>query len=503
VVVLQLSLDKINIDIQDVKAHDGNLKRGLMNWGIVQKKQHHGIAVFLPALRSQNSAGIGEYYDLLHLIDWCETLGMDVIQLLPLNDSGTDPSPYNAESSCALNPLYLTLPYPSNTLKALSASKRIDYAAVRKHKMEELFRYFQEEGDAILQEEDLIDFQQENPWLKDYITFKTEEDPTCPPQFFLFVQYLCYTQLKSVRDYAASKNVFLFGDIPILLSPHSADVKSSPKLFDLTLSAGAPPDPYNQQGQYWGFPLYRWDAMKADSYAWWKERLSYASHFFDIYRIDHVVGFFRIWAIPLGKKPTEGFFIPGDENTWLAHGKEILEMMVSSSTMLPIAEDLGTIPDMVRPCLAEMEICGTKVMRWERYWHGDRSYIPYDRYPLFSLTCISTHDSETLQQWWKNCPEEAGAFAAFKRWVYHPVLTLEQRKTILRDSHHTASLFHINPLQEYLALFPELVADDPNDERINKPGEVLATNWTYRYRPSLEQLTSHAPLATAIRSLLV
>ena len=109
---------------------------------------------------------------------------------------------------------------------------------------------------------------------------------------------------------------------------------------------------------------------KKTQYKWWKQRLSYASNFYDLFRLDHVVGFFRIWAIPLGKPPTEGGFIPENESLWLSQGKELLEMVLSASAMLPIAEDLGVVPPFVKQCLAEMGICGTKVMRWERKWEG-------------------------------------------------------------------------------------------------------------------------------------
>ena len=177
-------------------------------------------------------------------------------------------------------------------------------------------------------------------------------------------------------------------------------------------------------------------------------------------------------------------------------------MMLASSNMLPIAEDLGDVPPEVRVCLSELGICGTKVMRWERYWEKDKSFIPFKDYPPLSMTCVSTHDSRTLQLWWSDFPDEAKDYAAFKHWTYSPTLTVEQRKEILWDSHHTPSLFHINLLQEYLALFPELVWPQPEDERINIPGKVLATNWLYRFRPSVEELTAHEGLKKAIEQIL-
>jgi 4-alpha-glucanotransferase len=222
-----------------------------------------------------------------------------------------------------------------------------------------------------------------------------------------------------------------------------------------------------------------------------------------MYRIDHVIGLFRIWAIPIGHPEIIGKFIPEDPALWIPQGKETLEMMITASPMLPIAEDLGFVQPIIRACLAELGIPGTKVMRWERLWDQDKSFIPYHAYPVISMTCVSTHDSPTLVQWWNTQPEEVQAFCAFKGWIgIPPQLTQEMRKEILWDSHHTASLFHINLLQEYLALFPELVWPNPEDERINIPGKVLPTNWTYRFKPSVETLISHQGLQGEISRLL-
>ena len=321
--------------------------------------------------------------------------------------------------------------------------------------------------------------------------------------FYIALQYLCYLQLKHVRDYAAERGILLMGDIPILISPDSADVWHQPEYFDINLSAGSPPDYYNAEGQYWGLPLFRWDVMRKNQFDWWKQRLQYASQFFDLFRIDHVIGFFRIWTIPIGHPSKEGYFLPSDENQWEPLGRELLKMVITSSPMLPIAEDLGTVPSIVRPILKEMGICGTKVMRWMVESEQDRHYIAIQHYPPISLTTISTHDLPTLQQWWKICPEEAALYARCKHWQYAPDLTIDQRKEILWESHHTSSLFHINLLQEYLALFPELIWPNPDDERINIPGKILPVNWTYRLRPSVEEIVSHENLAQALQQIIL
>lgn len=513
-------------------------------WKRIGTFPHHGIDLPLSALHSKNSCGIGEFLDLLPMIDWCKSLKLDVIQLLPLNDTGDDPSPYNTLSSCAFNPIYLslyalpyldTLPELEKKLKELqvmTGTQRVMYNEVKVQKIYWLRLYFEAVGSRLLKSDAFQKFVEQNSWAVPYALFKVLKDKLdhsfwklWPEElqnlkkpdykellarhekecsFYLLVQFLAFTQLKIVRDHAVAAGILLKGDIPILISPDSVDVWHHSEFFDMTLAAGAPPnDPYTgDDQQYWGFPLYKWDVLKQSSHTWWRQRLKVASELYDMYRIDHAVGLFRIWAIPVGHPEILGIFIPEDPHLWIPQGKEILEMMVDASPMLPIAEDLGLVPSVVRQCLAELGIPGTKVMRWERLWESDKSFIPYHAYPTVSMTCVSTHDSPTLTQWWRDYPKEVEAFCVFKGWKYLPDLTLQQRKEILWDSHHTTSLFHINLLQEYLALFPELIWPNPDDERINIPGKVLPANWTYRFKPSIETLTSHKGLQGEISQLL-
>lgn len=521
------------------KLYDSPVGRA---WKRIGATTHHGIDLILSCLHSKQSCGIGEFNDLMPVIDWCSELKLDIIQLLPLNDSGDDPSPYFSLSSCALNPIFLSLydlPYldkhPAlkrklDPMREFNKLPKVPYHDVLNHKMTWLRDYFECEGEHLANSQAFSTFEEENKWLEPYALFKAlkkflsqtawtswPEDLKKPTlkhykellkshgtevTFYKFLQYLCYVQLQKVKQYAASKKIFIKGDIPILISPDSTDVWHHSELFDLSLSAGAPPDMYNPEGQYWGFPLFNWEMMKHKHYQWWKQRLSYNADFYDLYRIDHVLGFFRIWAIPLNHESKEGAFIPEDAALWKQHGKEILEHLVSFCSMLPIAEDLGARIPAVTETLLEMGICGTKIMRWERLWETDQSFIPIEHYPPVSLSSVSTHDSPTLTLWWRDFPEEAKAYAAYKHWDYDPKLSKEKRRAMLWDSHHSASMFHINLIQEYLALFPELVWPDPEDERINIPGKVLPTNWTYRMRPSLEELTCHTPLKEEMHQLL-
>lgn len=513
-------------------------------WEKIGVRTHHGINFPLSALHSENSCGIGEFFDLIPMIDWCARLKIDFIQLLPLNNSNseTDPSPYNAISSCSLNFLYLSLhelPFLNDLpelqeklkdFKKFNLTETVPFSDLFSPKLNWLRDYYNAAGSLILEKKAFKTFLEDNLWLKPYALFKTLKDhlkntswKTWPDDlryptpeklqtlyeqyapslsFYYCMQFLCFTQLKNVKEHAASQGVHLMGDIPILLSSESADVWQNLEYFDHHLAAGAPPDFYNKEGQYWGFPIFNWDAMRKNHFDWWKQRLSYAENFFDLFRLDHIIGFFRIWAIPPNHPSKEGHYLPEDKKEWEKQGKELLTMITDATTMLPIGEDLGTVPDVVRPCLNTLGICGTKVMRWEKNWETDKSFLPIDEYPPVSLTCISTHDSETLALWWRDFPDEAREFADYKGWTYAPDLTAEQREEILRDSHHTSSLFHVNLLQEYLALFPELVHSTPEAERINIPGTIAPTNWTYRFRPTVEELTAHKGLFTKMQGIL-
>ncbi len=502
----------------------------------------HGVNIPLFSLRSEQSCGIGEYLDLIPMIRWCSEVGFSVIQTLPLNDTGPETSPYCALTSTALNPVFLSLVYlpglethPNlkeqlQNLQELNTAPQVDYQAVLDGKMNFLKDYFGHFRKEIFENHHFAQFFYSSEWLKGYALFKSLKQCThwkpweeweeslriCDPvalkeleskfeteiEFHIFVQFLCFHQMEQVKKVAEEFGVSIMGDLPILINRESADVWLNQRLFDLAHAAGAPPDQYSSEGQYWGFPLYRWDKLKEEGYRWWIDRLDSASPLYDIYRIDHAVGFFRIWGVPLGHKALDGEFYPGDPSTWIAHGNEILTMMIDHSAMIPIAEDLGTVPDEVRVYLREHQICGTRVMRWERHWHTDRSYIPIQDYIRESLTTVSTHDSELLTEWWENQSEEAGTYAQNKGWLYAHPLSIEHRIAILKDSHRTGSLYHINLINEYLNCVPELAWNRPEEERINTPGVVSDSNWTLKLIPTVEQITSNSKLKHLIKTLL-
>lgn len=513
------------------------------HWQQIGIRHHHGIAIPLFSLYSTSSHGIGEWLDLKLLIDWCASVDFTIIQLLPLNDTGECTSPYSSISAFALNPLFLTLSHlplletssflqqELNALPQFSHAKRIDYQKVRENKERFLRHYYQIIGKTLLSHPSYQEFVQKTSWLKGYAVFKilwnknqriswelwpASERIAVPAlleqiaekekesfDFYCFLQFLCDQQLREVKAYAAQKNVFLMGDIPILVDRNSADVWLHSDLFHLSYSVGAPPDFFNEEGQCWGAPLYNWPALADEAYQWWINRVQWAQRYYSLYRIDHIIGFFRMWAIPAHHSPKEGFYLPSDETVWIDKGQHLLMMLLNASQMLPIGEDLGIAPNGMRECLSALGICGTKVMRWERLWEEKESpFILLQNYPMESMTTVSTHDTETLQQWWVRNPLEARALADVKGWSYHPQLSRDHRKEILSDSHHTTSLFHINPLQEYLPLVPGLTGQDPDEGRINIPGIVSDQNWTYRLPVSLEELQTQNHLKNLIQDLI-
>ena len=462
------------------------------HWAKIGKHPHHGISLPLSALHSKNSCGIGEFYDLLPLFPWLRSVGFDCLQLLPLNDSGDDPSPYNILSSQALNPAYITLSALPNLdrwpdlhkemeyLQGLTKLPQVAYGEVRRRKLQWLASYFKRAVPPPAP-------------IPPYAQFLSERDGH-PPEFYAFVQQLCVQQLSHVKAMADQAGILLIGDLPLLVNSHSVDRWEEPSLFLSGTKVGAPPDIYNTQGQDWGLPAYNIRRLRETHFAWWRRRLATIERFFHIYRIDHVVGLFRLWIIPEGGLPKDGAFVPRDFQEQIEQGREFLEMMLQSTELLPIAEDLGVIPDEVEQILHEMQICGMRILQF--YFHQPEAT------PL-RLVSLSTHDTPPFALWWRNYPQEATPFAQARGWHYQPQFSNQQRLAVLREAHQAKGIFHINLLQEYLALFPELCHAHIEEERINVPGQLVASNWTYRYRPSIEELVAHKKLTALLRLLII
>lgn len=510
------------------------------HWERIGVTRRRGVCVPLFSLRSARDCGLGDVGDLPALVDWCARVGASVIQLLPVNDMGMDACPYSALSAFALDPVFVALDLipgleddadwqrrVREAAATIPDGPRVDWPSARRVKGDLLAAALDRlDGPSLRQT--LAAFRAEHQWLEDYLPYRVIKEvegfrswEDWGPRYaapgaldaalkvhgdrvtlHLFAQWVLDVQFRAARDHAASRGVLIEGDIPILVSRDSADVWRLPHLFHLDVSAGAPPDMYATDGQNWGFPTYDWPAIEATGYAWWRSRLRHAERYFDLYRIDHVVGFFRIWTIPAGERTgREGRFVPGDEWTWGRHGRAILEMMLDASRMLPLAEDLGTIPDVCRQTLRDLGICGFKVQRWEKRWHGDRRFIAPEDYEPLSMATLSTHDSEILAQWWAENPAEREELHAL---LGHAgpapeALTPELHVALVRWLSGGSSLFMVLLLQELL--WPAgLLPGEPADHRINLPGVVNTTNWTWRSPVSMERLLTDDALGAAVGS---
>ena len=302
------------------------------------------IPVF--SLRSEGSFGVGDFGDLKLMIDWVAKTHQRLLQVLPINDSTsthtwTDSYPYSCISVFALHPQYCDLrqlPAIDDKVEAdrfemlreeLNALPQIDYERVNNAKIKYLQMLFKQEGKKVLESEDFKSFfKATNHWLVPYAQYcylrdkngtcefakwedhnqwnEADRDALSNPQnkafeevaFFYYVQYVLDRQMRSAHDYARARGVILKGDIPIGVNRNGCDVWHEPEYFHLDSQAGAPPDAFSVNGQNWGFPTYNWERMIADGCQWWVRRFQNMQQYFDAYRIDHVLGFFRIWAIP-------------------------------------------------------------------------------------------------------------------------------------------------------------------------------------------------------------
>lgn len=302
----------------------------------INSKAWKGAGVVIPvfSLRSKGGMGIGDFGDLRTLIKWGAGVGMSTIQILPINDTtrdGTwrDSYPYNAISVYALHPIYLDLREWSRTRafadcaeegSRLNALPQADYEATYKLKMRFLRSLYTEKGHAVLKSDACRRFVRDNQeWLMPYAEFCCYRDhfgsanfrtwpqegnevkyriPKDEINYWLFIQYLLHRQMAAAHHDATELGIVIKGDIPIGISPDSVPAWKDGHLFHFNGQAGAPPDAFATKGQNWGFPTYNWEEMAKDDYAWWRKRLSHMSKYFDAYRIDHVLGFFRIWEIP-------------------------------------------------------------------------------------------------------------------------------------------------------------------------------------------------------------
>ncbi len=338
---------------QRIIVHDGAMR------GAQPPFKGAGIAIPVFSLRTANGLGTGEFEDLKSLADWCGDTGLKLIQLLPINDTTAtwtwkDSYPYSAISAFALHPLYLNLEKLAGEKyqeqldgiaelkKELNSLAELDYEKA----LQEKWKYIRSlyalmKAEWIMDPDYLAFFETHKYWLKPYAAFcylrdkhktvafsewgkfakfsEAKIEKLFGPNFkdagkvemHLFIQWHLHRQLSDAVEYAHSKGVIVKGDLPIGIYRNSCDAWQEPGLFNMHYQAGAPPDDFARHGQNWSFPTYNWKQMAEDGFSWWKKRFSQMSLYFDAFRIDHILGFFRIWSIPIESlEGIMGFFVP-------------------------------------------------------------------------------------------------------------------------------------------------------------------------------------------------
>ncbi len=318
-----------------------------------------GIAIPVFSLRSEQSFGVGEFTDIFQLVDWSKKVGLKMVQILPINDttathSNADSYPYAAISAFALHPIYLNLSKVVNAKnkKLLTALEKeriqlnslntVDYTTVMKIKLSFIQQIFPSQQKETFASEDYQQyFEQNKHWLVPYAAFCCLRDEYGTAHYdewpafrnynpadiealtaktstayndiaiHYFIQYHLHLQLKEATEYAHNNGIILKGDIAIGIYRYGTDAWQAPELYNMQVQAGAPPDDFAVKGQNWGFPTYNWQRMKEDGFTWWKQRFEQMSYYFDAFRIDHILGFFRIWSIPIhAVEGIMGYFVP-------------------------------------------------------------------------------------------------------------------------------------------------------------------------------------------------
>ncbi len=550
------------------------------------------IPAFSP--RREKDLGIGDTLALREWIDWAAEHKVGFIQLLPINEHGAEESPYSAISSVALDPIYLALDpievpslteadlnHARNHLGDAMRAKLVDYPAVRRAKrglLELAWSRFEISSPPFAEE--FAHFKREQAdWLGDYTLFRylmelhgealtwDQWPDTCnTPEkarkfleklrqnnpalvdyrlgYFAFVQWLCFRQWMGVRAYAQLRQVKLMGDVPIGINFHSCDVFFEQAEFHLDWFGGSPPegagqsDPFFQQwGQNWGIPLYRWDHMQANNFQWWKKRIKRVTTFFDIFRLDHILGFYRIYAFPWSPTRNHEFIGLNHEQAaainggrlprWSLHPDDTVEnkaanradgdvrlraIVEAAGDAEIIAEDLGWVPEYVRPHLTDLGIAGFRIPHWD--CNDDGHPTPGNSFPENSFATYSTHDHDPVNGIWRGC------LRVIQQHQQNPT---EQTGWWVEGSHNALRILSEfagiplsiggpwPPFTEGIRLrfIKALFASNSRyatlmitelfglDERINHPGTSGGENWRFRLPWTLDEIADD-PALTAI-----
>ncbi|MCP3937727.1 MAG: 4-alpha-glucanotransferase [Actinomycetia bacterium] len=507
----------------------------------------------IPAFTTRRDAdlGIGDTRALIEWIALAADHAVGLLQLLPINEVGSDDSPYDALSSVALEPLYLAMEEvpgidPSEVAAATAevSPGPVDYDEVRRRKrrlLDSAWKRWPQAEPGLHHEFDRFR-RAEAAWLDDYANFRTlvevfgsaiwdewpdeVHDPTearaCAAEhsdlteFFAWVQWLCFGQWLAVRRFADERGVQLMGDIPIGIGRYSADVFFQRDDFDLEWCGGAPPETMfkhdefiRRWGQNWGIPLYDWAKMRSEDYPWWRRRIQKLTDIFHVFRIDHILGLYRIYAFPWLPQFNEQFLaLTGAEAAertggvlprWVprpddletnrdanrADGDHRLKMVIDAAGGAQVVgEDLGVVPDYVRPHMTSLDVAGFRIPHWDA--DDDGKVISPDEIDECTFATYATHDHDPLASLWLDLAERStnvtdtdDAIEAAELW---------QRLAAFGDIEPNGPFGD----QERWALIDALMASRSRyaavmitdlfglEDRINQPGTVGSHNWAFR-----------------------
>lgn len=548
-----------------------------------------GVLIPVFALRRKGDLKIGDTIAFKDAIDFCNRNNISVLQTLPINETSGDNSPYNAISSMAVEPSLLAMEpeevpgllledlQSANAKLADASESTIDYQLVKSVKRE----LFEVACQRLSQESDFADLKLEyesfkskqSYWLESYSLFralmeifdsgsnwtlwsasyqtyesavealaKSEHKKNVEQlkELFSFIQWVGDRQWKAVKDYASSSNVRLMGDIPFGVSRYSADVWSEQKLFNLELSGGAPPEPVfhgdeftKQWGQNWGIPLYNWDVHGKDDFDWWSKRLKRLLDHFHDFRIDHVLGFFRVYAFPWtpdrnheflniseeeAKERTGGIlphFSPRDDESQSNQDKnqqegfEILEKIADTAgDGYVVAEDLGLIvPPYVRPTIHKLQMAGFAIPIFERD-EATYEFKKIESLNPLSLITYATHDHMPIKSYYKQLVEKWLGPDGHDGWLeVQRLMRLLGRddnnppREYTEDLHRdfAKSIVH-SPCWLAVLMITDLLGIET---RFNQPGLSGGDCWSLRLENTLKQYETQEPFAKRIETYKV
>jgi len=505
----------------------------------------NGVLLPLSSMRTEKDWGVGDFGCLKEWIYLLSQEGVSILQILPLQETAPGINcPYSALTSFATDPVYVDVwqledaknnPSLEEFVRSISSkigewnhAARAPFAQVKTAKLQALrlaYRQFLSK-EAANKTERFQAFEKyckaQSAWLNGYKVFRALKEFynwqswTCWPdelqnfhsqgvrdfeeqhkedvQFYAYVQWVLDLQLAEAKKYAQEKGIFIFGDIPFATNLDSAEVWAERENFRVGWEIGAPADQFSKNGQRWGLPAYDWQYQRAHNFDLWRRKIRRVTELYDIFRLDHLVGFFRTYVFAPGAEQG-GFDIEGEQNQ-IDRGYDFLKMVLEEAHgKLPVGEDLGVIPNYVRRMLVDLRIPGYKVLRWER---EDNGYYREPRhYPVASLATTSTHDTETLRGWWEtmdnNERRNIWEMISAQKTDGKVPFTLDSERAMLRRVLGSSAALTLFSWQDIIGSL----------ERVNTPGTVGEQNWTYRTDcTAKESPVKYAPQLSMYRELL-